>query len=65
VDLDQVVGVARTIMRLLQLAAKNRQGLGVLDEDGNQAVALPGEKVTEQITVTFESACALTLADFR
>jgi hypothetical protein len=64
VDLDDVLKVSWTVVRLLRLAASNRQAVGTLDEDGFQTFQLPGASELETMTVTLKLAERLRLEDF-
>lgn len=63
VDLDDVVRRSYTVLRLLQLAEKNRLALGEV-KDGNQSFSLPGEGKWEQLDVLVKLDRVLSLKDF-
>jgi hypothetical protein len=65
VDLDDVVEVSRTVLRLLRIAIANRVSVSDgLDNDSQQSFQLPGENDNETVTVTLELAEPVTLTDF-
>jgi hypothetical protein len=65
VDLDDVVGISRTVTRLLRIGAANRISVSDgLDNDSQQTVQLPGERDNETVQATLELAKPVTLAEF-
>ena len=64
-DLDDVVEVSRTVMRLLKIASANRLAISDgLNNGSEQTFQLPGQDTNETVDVTIERASPLTLADF-
>jgi hypothetical protein len=64
VDLADVARLSHKVVRLLQLAATNRQALGERDDDGLQTIDLPGAGRFEVIKARLVLPALLTLGDF-
>jgi hypothetical protein len=65
VDLDEVVGISQTVLRLLMIAMLNRLSISDgLDNQPQQSFALPGENDDETVTATLELPEAVKLEDF-
>lgn len=65
IDLDEVVGISRTVTRLLRIAAANRLGVSDgTDNDSQQTFQLPGEREIDTVEATLELAEPITLAEF-
>lgn len=65
VDLDEVVGVSRTVYRLLVILRQNRLAVSEgPDENGQQTVYLPGEANNATVESRLEPTRRIILDDF-